>query len=91
VTSIDEYERKVPIRKLYVLCFVITVAVFIDIAFFHSGTVNAQAPRSGQIRVQTVVINGDGHNVHTFDVEGIVVGFSCIQGGNPTCFIATSK
>ena len=78
-------------KKLYVLCFVSLAAVFIDILFFHSGTVSAQAPRSGPVRVQTVSIPGDGRNVHTFDVEGIVVGFSCIRESNPTCFIATSK
>jgi hypothetical protein len=78
-------------KKLYVLCFVTLAAVLIDIVFFHSGTVNAQAPRIGPVKVQTVSINGDGRNVHTFDVEGIVVGFSCIREGNPTCFIATSK
>lgn len=78
-------------RKIYVLCFVTLLAVFIDIAFFHSGTVNAQAPRNGQVMVQRVSINADGHNVHTVDVEGIVVGFSCIRESGPTCFIATSK
>ena len=78
-------------KRLYALCLITLVAVFIDIVFFHSGIVSAQAPRSGQVRVQTVSINGDGHNIHTFDVEGIVVGFSCIREGNPTCFIATSK
>jgi hypothetical protein len=44
-----------------------------------------------QVRVQRVAIDGDGRNIHTFDVEGIVVGFSCIREGNPTCFIATNK
>ena len=78
-------------KKLYALCLISLVAVFIDVVFFHSGTVNAQAPKIGQVRVQTVSIAGDGRNVHTFDVEGIVVGFSCIREGNPTCFIATSK
>jgi len=78
-------------KKLYVLCFVTLAAVFVDIMFFHSGTVSAQAPRRGQVRVQMAPIAGDGGNVHTFDVEGIVVGFSCIREGNPTCFIATSK
>ena len=77
-------------KKLYALCFVTLVAVLIDVVFFHSGSVSAQAPRSGQIRVQTVPIIGDGRNVHNVDVEGIVVGFSCIREGNPTCFIATS-
>jgi hypothetical protein len=76
-------------KKLYVLCLITLAAVFIDFAF--SGSVSAQAPKRGEVRVQTVSIAGDGHDVHTFDVEGIVVGFSCIPGGNPTCFIATSK
>ena len=78
-------------KKLYALCLLTLAAVFVDIVFFHSGTVNAQAPRIGQVRVQTVYIAGDGRDVHTFDVEGIVVGFSCIRESGPTCFIATSK
>ena len=78
-------------KKLYVLCFVTLGAVFIDITFFNSGSVSAQAPKRGQVSVQTVSIAGDGRNVHTFEVEGIVVGFSCVREGNPTCFIATSK
>lgn len=92
VCILGDFERKEqPMKKLYVLCFVTLAAVFVDIVFFHSGTVSAQAPRIGQVRVQTAPIAGDGRNVHTFDVEGIVVGFSCIREGNPTCFIATSK
>jgi hypothetical protein len=78
-------------KKLYALCMLTLAAVFLDIMFFHSGTVSAQAPRIGQVRVQTVSIAGDGRNVHIFDVEGIVVGFSCIREGNPTCFVATTK
>ena len=78
-------------KKLYVLCLVTLGAVFIDVAFFNSGSVSAQAPKKGQVSIQTASIAGDGRNVHTFEVEGIVVGFSCIREGNPTCFIATSK
>jgi hypothetical protein len=78
-------------KNLYALCLLTLIAVFIDVVFFHSRTVSAQAPRIGQVRVQRVAIDGDGRNIHTFDVEGIVVGFSCIREGNPTCFIATNK
>jgi hypothetical protein len=37
-------------KKLYVLCVITLAAVFIDIVFFHSSTVNAQAPKRYEVR-----------------------------------------
>ena len=81
-------------KKLYVLCLITLAAVLMDIAFFHSGTVSAQAPPApllGKVNIQEVAIANDGKLNHIYDVSGAVVGFSCTEGRNATCFIATSR
>jgi hypothetical protein len=78
-------------KKLYVLCLITLASVLMDIAFFHSGTVSAQAPLVGKVNIQEVAIANDGKLNHIYDVSGAVVGFSCTEGRNATCFIATSR
>jgi lipopolysaccharide export system protein LptA len=75
-------------RKLYILCLVTLAAVFVDIVFFHSRTASAQ---NSQIEVRKVEMAEQNKQVA---VIGNVVGFDCVynnNGGNPLCFIATSR
>jgi hypothetical protein len=71
-------------RKLYILCLVTLAAVFIDIAFLHTGTVSAQ---NAQVEIrQTLIFNGRAN----VNATGTVVGFACYptSGGDAQCFIA---
>jgi hypothetical protein len=82
-------------KELYALCLLTLAAVFLDIVFIHSSTVTAQAPSRatplpGKVAIQAVYPRSDGKDSQ-IDVTGAVVGFSCIAGGNATCFVATSR
>jgi hypothetical protein len=83
----ENRERKDLMRKLYIVCLITLAAVFIDVAFFHSRTVSAQ---NSQIEVRKVEMGDQNKQVA---VIGNVVGFNCVynNGGNPLCFIATSR
>jgi hypothetical protein len=70
-------------KKLYALCFITLAAVFIDIVFFHSSSVSAQAPKRYEIRT----INPGSSR--TIDSPGGVGGFSCIEAQGPTGSVAS--
>ena len=71
-------------KKLYALCLVTLLAVFVDLAFLHSKSVNAQG---GTVRVRRVLVSAISGDV---SVTGTVVGFTCFNtgGGDAHCFIA---
>ena len=79
-------------KKLYVLCFVTLAAVFIDIAFFHSGTASAQ--NTQQVSIQYVrPTNRGGLDGTSLNVTGTVVGFACTSdsSGQGSCYLAVSR
>jgi hypothetical protein len=75
-------ERK-RMKKLYVLCLVTLLAVLVDLVLFHARTANAQ--NTGNYKIVQVNNNLGGRS---FQLEGTVVGFSCVdsQGGQYWCY-----
>jgi hypothetical protein len=72
-------------KKVWVLCFVTFAAVFIDIVFLHSGTVQAQ--QSSTVTVTPVVITGASASA---GIPGTVVGFSCTtENSQVRCYVAS--
>ena len=72
-------------KKLWILCLVTLAAVFIDIVFLHSGSVQAQ--QSTAVTVTPVLITGASASA---GVPGTVVGFSCATDeGHLRCYVAS--
>lgn len=72
-------------KKLYFVCLLTLAAVVLDIAFFHSRSVSAQA--SQVVHVERVLFNGPSGDA---PVTGRVVGFHCVDtSGGPQCFVAS--
>jgi hypothetical protein len=72
-------------KKLWVLCLVTLAAVFIDIVFLHSGSVQAQ--QANTVTVTPVLVTGGPASV---GVSGTVVGFSCAtEDGRLRCYVAS--
>jgi hypothetical protein len=77
-------------KKLYIVCLLALLAVFVHMVMFHSRSAYAQ---QGGIRVDRIVFQGDSKTVTIPQVTGRVVGFSCAhfgEGPSGDCFIATS-
>ena len=69
-------------KKLYALCILTLATVLLDIVLFHSKTVRAQPGQN--YTIQEVPIG------KTFNLNAatVVVGISCIGGGQPPqCFV----
>jgi hypothetical protein len=79
-------------KKLYVLCFVVLAAVFVDIVFFHSGTVSAQNTQQIQI-ISTGSSSRGSIDDAVVDVTGTVVGFGCTSSsdGHGSCYLAVRR
>ena len=79
-------------RKLYILCFVTLAAVFIDIVFLHSGTVNAQNTQQVQV-ISTGLSSRGSIDGAVVDVTGTVVGFACTSNsdGHGSCYLAVRR
>lgn len=70
-------------KKLYALCLITLFAVLIDIVFFHSAAVNAQATTRYQVF-------GFQPNNSSFNATGTIIGFSCVESNGVTsCYVVT--
>ena len=78
-------------KKLYLVCLVTLIAVFVDIVCFHSGTVRAQTTQ--QVHLQRVKQGRYGLDGAVADVTGTIVGFSCHdnEGSAGTCYLAVIR
>ena len=77
-------------KKLYIVCAVVVVAVILDIVMFHARSAYAQQP---PLRIDRVMFQGDINTLTLPQVGGRIVGFSCKlfgEGPNGECFVASS-
>jgi len=76
-------------KKLYVLCCLTIAAVVLDIALFHSRSVNAQ--NVPPLRIHRVIWEAGRTGVEVPGTLGHIVGFHCIQGqATAECFVASA-
>ena len=76
-------------KKLYVLCVLTLAVVLVDVVFFHSRAVNAQAV-SG-VRVERVVWGKGTTTGVANNTLGHIVGFHCATEGDGDiqCYVAS--
>jgi len=79
-------ERITAMRNVYFLCLLTLAAVVLDIALFHTRSVNAQD--NPFVHVERVLFNGQSGG--DARVMGRVVGFHCVDtSAGPQCFVAS--